>query len=110
MLIGFFTNRDVFLNKLIPMLSVYLEQTKQSQKMFNDLMKKPQESRSEDDVKLAQKTFNETYEMAGIILKELKNIQKMNTPVLAPEDSASNHSKATAASGEQPQSQGLQIS
>jgi len=25
MLIGFFTNRDIFLNKLIPLLSVYLD-------------------------------------------------------------------------------------
>jgi hypothetical protein len=25
MLIGFFTNRDIFLNKLIPLMSVYLD-------------------------------------------------------------------------------------
>ncbi len=28
MLIGFFTNRDQFLNKLIPLLSIYIDQTK----------------------------------------------------------------------------------
>ena len=33
-LISFFTNKDIFLIKLIPMLSVYLEQTKQCQELY----------------------------------------------------------------------------
>mmetsp|Transcript_14153 Transcript_14153/g.24047 ORF Transcript_14153/g.24047 Transcript_14153/m.24047 type:complete len:91 (-) Transcript_14153:661-933(-) len=81
MLIGFFTNRDIFLNKLIPMLSVYLEQTRQCQALFAVIMRKQGGQRTEQEIKSAQKTFNETYEMANIILKELKSIQRINQSV-----------------------------
>ena len=36
MLIGFFTNRDIFLNKFIPLLSVYLDQASSCIKMTNE--------------------------------------------------------------------------
>lgn len=36
-LISFFTNRDIFLNKLIPLLSVYLDQTKTCMQMYQKL-------------------------------------------------------------------------
>ena len=40
MLIGFFTNKDIFLNKLIPMISVYLEQTKNCIVLFDTFHQK----------------------------------------------------------------------
>ena len=37
MLMGFFTHKDIFLNKLIPMLSVYLDQTRICKETLNQL-------------------------------------------------------------------------
>ena len=46
MLIGFFTNRDIFLNKLIPLLSVYLDQTKNCINLLQAFQKQKPEEKS----------------------------------------------------------------
>jgi len=78
MLIGFFTNRDIFLNKLIPILIVYLDQTKCSLTMLKDFQQKKAEERKETDVKAIQKQFDGTFEMAKNIIRELYRIQQTN--------------------------------
>ena len=50
MLIGFFTNRDIFLNKLIPLLSVYLDQTKNCIQLLQAFQKQKPELRNQKDV------------------------------------------------------------
>ena len=76
MLVGFFTNRDIFLNKLIPILIVYLDQTKCSLTMLKDFQQKKPEERKETDVKAIQKQFDGTFEMAKNIIRELYRIQQ----------------------------------
>jgi len=74
MLIGFFTNRDIFLNKLIPLLSVYLDQTKNCINLLQAFQKQKPELRNQKDVLVIQQTFDGTFAMATNILKELKQI------------------------------------
>lgn len=74
MLIGFFTNRDIFLNKLIPLLSVYLDQTKACQKLLVDFQQTPANKRQESDVTRIQRTFESTFALASNIIKELHSI------------------------------------
>lgn len=76
MLIGFFTNRDIFLNKLIPMLSVYLDQTKNCMSLLVKFQQKPQKDQSE--LNEIQETYKQAFNMADIILKELKSIYVKN--------------------------------
>ena len=78
MLIGFFTNRDIFLNKLIPILIVYLDQTKSSLTMLKDFQNKKAEDRKESQVKAIHKQFEGTFEMAKNIIKELYRIHQTN--------------------------------
>ena len=78
MLIGFFTNRDIFLNKLIPLLSVYLDQTKNCINLLQAFQKQKPELRNQKDVLVIQQTFDGTFAMATNILKELKQIQANN--------------------------------
>lgn len=76
MLIGFFTNRDIFLNKLIPMLSVYLDQTKNCMSMLVKFQQKPQ--KNQDELNEIQETYKQAFNMADIIIKELKSIYLKN--------------------------------
>ena len=78
MLIGFFTNRDIFLNKLIPLLSVYLDQTKACITLLQKFQQSPSEHRSQKDVQSITAQFDSTFNMAQIILKELKSIHSAN--------------------------------
>ena len=49
MLIGYFANRDVFLNKLIPIIIVYLDQSKLSHDMLKDFEIKRSDLRTKED-------------------------------------------------------------
>lgn len=73
-LIGFFTNLDFFLNKLIPMLCVYFDQTLQCSQKQQNFNKKPAQLREEKEITEIQRSFDSTFEMANNILKELKRI------------------------------------
>ena len=58
-LIGFFTNRDIYLNKLIPLLSVYLDQTNTCNDMMRVLEKQAHHQVS--DIDKAKNAVDQAY-------------------------------------------------
>jgi hypothetical protein len=82
MLIGFFTNRDIFLNKLIPMLSVYLDQTKNCNQMLQQFQQLQKNANLTEGQALELKNaYQQAYNMAENILKELKSIYRNNIQI-----------------------------
>lgn len=75
MLIGYFTNRDYFLNKLITMLSVYLDSCKQCITLLES-HSGPNAKWTPEEVKLVQESSENAFKMAHNIVNELKEIQK----------------------------------
>ena len=57
LLIGYFTGRDQFLNKLIPLLIMYMDYSNNSINLVEQLQSKPKEEWQESEVKEAQKTI-----------------------------------------------------
>ena len=49
-LIGYFTNRDVYLNKLIPLLSVFMDQSNQCKKQLEEIHRKPRDQWQQTEV------------------------------------------------------------
>ena len=49
-LIGYFTNRDVYLNKLIPLLSVFMDQSNTCKKLLEEIHKKPRDQWQQNEV------------------------------------------------------------
>lgn len=78
MLIGYFTNRDIFLNKLITLLSVYLDSCKQCITLLqsHDV---PDAKWTSEEVKLVKESSDNAFKMAHMILNDLKDMhQKFN--------------------------------
>lgn len=73
-LIGYFTNRDVYLNKLIPLLSVFMDQSQQTKKMLEQIHKKPREHWQPSEVQKLQQAAESSFSMARSIIKELGQI------------------------------------
>ena len=77
MLVGFFTNRDQFLSRLIPLLSIYIDQSKLCISMFQEIQSRRIE---EQDAVNLKKQFETTFDLGWSICKELSNINKIAYP------------------------------
>lgn len=73
MLIGYFTNRDNFLNKLITLLSVYLDSCKQCINLLESHSPASAEW-TQEEIKAVQESSENAFKMAHMILNELKEI------------------------------------
>ena len=74
MLIDYFTNRDVFLNKLVPKLSVYLDQCKVCMQQLEALNAKPQSEWRKEELKEVKLSSDGAFVAANMIIKEMVSI------------------------------------
>ena len=74
MLIGYLTQRDHYLNRIIPLLLVYLDQSKNCYRNLAQLQQSAGDA-TEMEIRAVQRLFDQTFEMAANIVKELRQIQ-----------------------------------